>query len=225
MKEKMNIKENEIVVPGQILATGKKFIPSGKCIRIDENIVSTVVGAVTIKDDVIKVNSNSNNYSPEIGDKIIGKIISMNNYGWRADIGSNMVVELDLRDASTSFIESGKMDKFMSVGDTIYAEITRKHRENFKISTKNKPFRKLIPGKLINVKNSSIPRIIGKSGSMINMIKEASNCNVIVGQNNMVYVQNDNIENIFNVQNAIKLIESEANSSGLTEKIKEMLTK
>jgi hypothetical protein len=41
----------------------------------------------------------------------------------------------------------------------------------------------------------------------------------------MVYVQNDNIENIFKVQNAIKLIESEANSSGLTEKIKEMLTK
>ena len=55
--------------------------------------------------------------------------------------------------------------------------------------------------------------------------KEASNCNVIVGQNNMVYVQNDNIENIFKVQSAIKLIESEANSSGLTEKIKEMLTK
>tara|TARA_B100001287_G_C22685860_1_gene533556 strand:+ start:1729 stop:2403 length:675 start_codon:yes stop_codon:yes gene_type:complete len=224
MKEKMNVKENEKVVPGQILATGEKFIPSSMCIRIDDNIISTVVGNVTIKDNVIKVISNNNNYAPEIGDKIIGKVISMNNYGWKVNIGKS-IVELDLRDASTSFIEAGKMDKFLTVGDLVYAEITRKHRDNFKISTKNKPFRKLVPGKIINIKRNSIPRIIGKSGSMINMIKEESNSNVVVGQNCQVYVHNDDIEQIFKVQEAVKLIESDAKSSGLTEKIKEMLSK
>ena len=60
MKEKMNVKENEKVVPGQVLATGEKFIPSSMCIRIDDNIISTVVGNVTIKDNVIKVISNNN---------------------------------------------------------------------------------------------------------------------------------------------------------------------
>ena len=224
MKEKMNVKENEKVVPGQILATGEKFIPSSMCIRIDDNIISTVVGNVTIKDNVIKVISNNNNYAPEIGDKIIGKVISMNNYGWKVNIGKS-IVELDLRDASTSFIEAGKMDKFLTIGDLVYAEITRKHRDNFKISTKNKPFRKLVPGKIINIKRNSIPRIIGKSGSMINMIKEESNSNVVVGQNCQVYVHNDDIEQIFKVQKAVKLIESDAKSSGLTEKIKEMLSK
>ena len=59
---------------------------------------------VTIKDNVIKVISNNNNYTPAIGDKIIGKVISMNNYGWKVNIGKS-IVELDLRDASTSFIE------------------------------------------------------------------------------------------------------------------------
>jgi len=194
------------------------------CIRIEDKIVSTVVGTVTIKDNVIKVKSNSNNYTPEIGDKILGKVISMNNYGWKVNIGKS-IVELDLRDASTSFIESGKMNKFLNVGDLVYAEITRKHRDNFKISTKNKPFRKLIPGKIIKIKQTSIPRIIGKSGSMINMIKEESNSNVVVGQNCQVYVHNDNIEDIFKVQEAVKLIESDAKTSGLTEKIKEMLNK
>lgn len=224
MKDKMNVKENEKVVPGQILATGEKFIPSSMCIRIEDKIVSTVVGTVTIKDNVIKVKSTSNNYTPEIGDKILGTVISMNNYGWKVNIGKS-IVELDLRDASTSFIESGKMNKFLNVGDLVYAEITRKHRDNFKISTKNKPFRKLIPGKIIKIKQTSIPRIIGKSGSMINMIKEESNSNVVVGQNCQVYVHNDNIEDIFKVQEAVKLIESDAKTSGLTEKIKEMLNK
>ena len=98
MKEKMNVKENEKVVPGQILATGEKFIPSSMCIRIDDNIISTVVGNVTIKDNVIKVISNNNNYTPAIGDKIIGKVISMNNYGWKVNIGKS-IVELDLRNA------------------------------------------------------------------------------------------------------------------------------
>ena len=57
------------------------------------------------------------------------------------------------------------------------------------------------------------------------MIKEESNSNVVVGQNCQVYVHNDDIEQIFKVQEAVKLIESDAKSSGLTEKIKEMLSK
>ena len=58
---------------------------------------------------------------------------------------------------------------------------------------------------------------------MINMLKDESGCNVVIGQNGYVYVHCDNAENIYKVQEAIKLIESNTTSSGLTEKVKKML--
>jgi exosome complex component RRP4 len=58
---------------------------------------------------------------------------------------------------------------------------------------------------------------------MIKTIKDTSGCNVVVGQNGYVWIQGEDLEKVLLVQKAIEMIESDAQTSGLTEKVEKML--
>lgn len=223
MVKKIHVKDNDIVVPGQLLAEGMSYIPSGKAIRNGESITATVVGKISNKGHVVKVVPLFEKYAPKRGDKIIGKVVSMNNYGWTLDIGVPVKCELDLREGSHSFIETGKMSQFFDVGDLVFVEIIGKRNSTIKVSAKDRLYRRLPSGHLINVDSGLIPRVIGKQGSMINTLKDESGCNVVVGQNGYIYVHCDDVNNVFKVQEAIEYIRENSDSSGLTEKVKKML--
>ncbi len=223
MAKKIHVKDNEIVVPGQLLAEGMSYIPSGKAIRDGESITATVVGKISNKGHVVKVVPLFEKYAPKRGDKIIGKVVSMNNYGWTLDIGVPVKCELDLREGSQSFIETGKMSNFFDIGDLVFVEIIGKRNGTIKVSAKDRLYRRLPSGHLINVDSGLIPRVIGKQGSMINTLKDESGCNVVVGQNGYIYVHCDEVNNVFKVQEAIEYIRTNSDSSGLTEKVKKML--
>jgi exosome complex component RRP4 len=57
---------------------------------------------------------------------------------------------------------------------------------------------------------------------MINMIKDQTRCEVVVGQNGVVWVKGKpEMERV--VQKVVKTIEEEAHTSGLTDRIRDML--
>jgi exosome complex component RRP4 len=64
--------------------------------------------------------------------------------------------------------------------------------------------------------------VIGKQGSMVKMIKDASGCDVVVGQNGWIWIKGTP-ETEAKVEAIIKKIEREAHMKGLTDKIKAML--
>jgi exosome complex component RRP4 len=92
------------------------------------------------------------------------------------------------------------------------------------VSMKGPGLRKLAGGRIIEVNTNKVPRIIGKQGSMIQMIKEATKCNITVGQNGLVWIDGD-IDGEIVAVDVIKKIEEEAHQSGLTDRIKEYLSK
>ena len=222
MTEKLQIKDKELVVPGQILAEGMSYIPSGKAIRNGETITSTVLGSVSVKGHVVKVQALSGGYFPRKNDMIIGQVTELAKFGWRVEIGQPNQADLPLRDASTSFIEQGSMRKYFSEGDYVFAGITEVGKF-IRLSTRTRPHRKLGTGNIIEVSPSNIPRIIGRQGSMIKTIKDTSGCNVVVGQNGYVWIQGEDLEKVLLVQKAIEMIEADAQTSGLTEKVEKML--
>ena len=77
-------------------------------------------------------------------------------------------------------------------------------------------------GIIVDIAPTKVPRLIGKKGSMINMIKDKTKCKIVVGQNGLVWVKGDeDMEQL--TRNIIHLIEAEAHTSGLTNKIKNKL--
>ena len=116
------------------------------------------------------------------------------------------------------------LTKYYDYGDIIAAKVNKVTRYNsIDITTKGPGLRKLMNGKIIQVTPSKVPRMIGKQGSMISMIKENTNCNVLVGQNGLVWIKGDNIEKENLVTKIIMKIEQESHIEGLTDKIKKLL--
>ena len=91
-----------------------------------------------------------------------------------------------------------------------------------KLGLKGRGMGKFKGGIIVNIAPTKVPRLIGKKGSMINMIKERTKCKIVVGQNGLVWVRGDkDMEQI--TKNIVHLIEAEAHTSGLTNRIRDKL--
>jgi exosome complex component RRP4 len=66
-----------------------------------------------------------------------------------------------------------------------------------------------------------VPRLIGKEGSMINIIKEKTGTIIRVGQNGVVWISGENVDKAIK---AIKTIEEKSHIIGLTDEITKLLS-
>lgn len=80
--------------------------------------------------------------------------------------------------------------------------------------------KRLFGGRLIEVRPSKVPRIIGKASTMLQQLETGTKCTILVGLNGIVWLKGDNVAL---AQKAITKIQEEAHVSGLTEKVNEML--
>ncbi|MCX8194320.1 MAG: KH domain-containing protein [Candidatus Pacearchaeota archaeon] len=78
---------------------------------------------------------------------------------------------------------------------------------------------------IIQINPTRVPRIIGRAGSMVNVIKEETGCSVIVGQNGVIWIRGKSVNDELLAKEAIDYIAEKPFVEGLTEKIKEFLQK
>lgn len=222
----IKIKNKDIVVPGEELAEGMDFIPSGAAYRVKDKIFSNRVGLVQVDGRIVKVIPLNGKYNPERNDVVIGKIVDILMSGWRIDLVSPYEGVLNIRDASDRFIKKGEdLTRFFQIGDWIMAKVTNVTTQKLvDLTTKGYGLGKLEPGRIIKVSPYKVPRIIGKKGSMMRMITKATDCKINVGQNGIIWISGSPDQEIL-VAKVIKLIEEEAHISGLTARIKEFLEK
>ena len=58
---------------------------------------------------------------------------------------------------------------------------------------------------------------------MINTIKKGTDCNIVVGQNGIVWIKGKNVDDELLAKEAIELVARKSFIEGLTEKVKEFL--
>ncbi len=222
---KLLVKDKDIVVPGEVLAEGMDFLPNEGAFREGDKLLSMRLGLVSISGRLIKVINLSGRYIPKAGDTVIGEVTDIGFNGWRVDIGWAFDASISMKDGSRDYIERGAdLTHYYTYGDLIVGKITNVVGSKIIDITMNGPnLRKLRGGRVIECAPSKVPRIIGKQGSMIRMINEATSCNIIVGQNGRVWIfnQDNNMELI--AVRAIRMIEQKAHLSGLTDEVKEFL--
>ena len=221
------VNEKEIVIPGEEVAKGMDFLPSMGTFREGESVYAKKLGLLEVKQHVIRVVPLNGYYMPKRGDTIIGVITNTGFSGWTVDIGSPYDANLPVGESVRGRLELLRSDlsRYFDVGDIIVANIYNVTKSKIiQLSMREQGLRKLNGGRIITITPSKVPRLIGKSGSMIVMIKKYTNCDINVGQNGYIWV-NGPLEGQYLVEKAVKLIEKEAHLSGLTDKVKEMLEK
>jgi exosome complex component RRP4 len=93
------------------------------------------------------------------------------------------------------------------------------------LTTKGPGLGKVTNGRVVEISAAKIPRLIGRKGSMIAMLKTMTNCQITVGQNGVVLVWGKTPENERLAVEAIYMIEREAHTRGLTDRIRDMINK
>jgi exosome complex component RRP4 len=225
--DKLKIKENEIVIPGQVVAQGMSYLPGYGINRLGNNLISSMLGLAKINNKVVKIIPLSGKYLPKKGDVIIGYVKDITFSGWMIDTNSAYTAMLSIKDASSDFIRRGAdLTKYFVVGDYIVTKIYNVTSQNqVDLTMKGPGLRKLHGGRILRVSPTKVPRIIGKQGSMVSMIKKSTNCNIIVGQNGIVWVKGSTPEDEILTVKTIQKIEEQSHVSGLTYKIRKFLKK
>ena len=220
------VKDKDISVPGETLAVGMDILPGMGTYRDGEKIIANRLGLAMIEGRTIKLIPLSGRYIPKTGDTVICKVIDVGFNGWRLDTNSAYSAMLSMKDATSEFIARGaNLTQYYDLGDYIVCKIVNVTSQKLiDVTMKGPGLRKLRGGRVIEVDSNKVPRIIGKQGSMVIMIKDATNCNISVGQNGLIWIDGEPMNELLAIQ-TIRKIEKESHLSGLTDKIKEFLDK
>ena len=214
------VNEKDLVVPGELLAEDD-YYPGRGTFEDDGKICSKLLGLVSLRNKKISVIPLKSKYLPKKGDVVIGKIDDVRFSMWGVDINSPYSGILP---ASEVFgREKKELSRVFDIGDVLFLRIVDVDEvKKVKLGLKGRGMGKFKGGVIVDIAPTKVPRLIGKKGSMINMIKDKTGCKIVVGQNGLVWVKgNEDMEQI--VKNIIKLIERKAHTSGLTDRIKNKL--
>lgn len=217
-------KNRDIVVPGQTLAIGMEYFPGLGTYRHEDRILANQVGLLHIDGKVLKTTPMASPYLPARNDVVIGKVVDILMSGWRIDINCPYTAVLPLKDATFDFIRKGEdLTGYFDLNDYVVCKITQVTSQNLiDVSMKDKTLKKLRGGQFIRVNPAKVPRIIGKGGSMMGVVKRQTDCQIAVGQNGMVWVSGEPQSEVLAIK-AIRMIERQAHVPGLTEKVKAFL--
>jgi exosome complex component RRP4 len=128
-----------------------------------------------------------------------------------------------LSEAVEEFVDPrADLSRYYDIGDIIFCRVSRVTKNKItQVSMRDMLARKLYGGVTIQVTPTKIPRIIGRGGSMINIIKQKTKCEIFTGQNGVIWIRGENKAKAIE---AILTIEKESHVPGLTEKIEKMLS-
>lgn len=215
----------KMVLPGEFIVEGDLKLGGG-VFREDKRVYSLVLGLLDLTENFVKVIPLKGKYVPKAHDFVIAEIDDMDFGAWYADIGaasSTTITAKDYFSERDGFQED--ISKAMRIGDAVYAMIREiSPRKRVFLSMRERGSRKLRGGRIIEVTPAKVPRIIGRKGSMISMIKQETGCRVLVGQNGRVWIEGAP-ERMDLVVRIIERIEKDAHTQGLTQNIKDMIMK
>lgn len=164
----------------------------------------------------------SGKYVPFSGDEIIGTVNDMTSSNWLLDINSPYPGVLHNSESPWK-VEFGATAKYLSIGDNVTAMILAvDDSKHVQVTMRDQSLRKLKGGHTVDVPYAKVPRVIGKSGSMIDMLKKYSGCKILVGKNGRIWIDGE-VEKVVIVAKAIRMIDEGAHTRGLTDRVRDYL--
>ena len=217
----------EIVTPGDLLAEGA-YVTGEDTYKEDNKIYASRLGLVEYKDKKVNVVALKAFYIPRLGDTVIGTIIEVGFNGWTVDINSPYLAILRASEVLGRQFrpQENSLSKVLDAGDLVIGKIIAYDRTHDPRLTVSEPgLGKITRGQLVKVTPTKIPRIIGRKGSMVSMIKQETGCHIILGQNGIILITGKSLEEEQLAIMALNKIDEESHTSGLTDFIAQMIKK
>jgi len=211
--------KREIAIPGEAIVSGKDYLPGEGTRRAGEEILAEKFGLIDISGRLVKIIPLSGIYMPRPGNVVIGRVIDSNFSGWMMDINAPYSSFLPVAECPR-FIK-GDLTEFLDIGDMVVCKVDNVKPKGVDLTIKIRGLGKLEGGMIIFINSNKVPRVIGREGSMIKLIKDETRCDIVVGQNGLIWISGENVESELKAKEAIMFVVEKSFVEGLTEKVKE----
>ena len=221
----MSNEKKRHVIPGEVIISGPYRAEQNTVLQGDK-VLATSIGLSDVHDGSVRVIPLTGGYYPKDDDLVIGKIISHSAMSWEVDINScysGMLPATDVfgRDFSS---HSDDLSSKLRKGDLIATRIVNSDKTRDPLLTiSGRELGKIDYGELVEISPSKVARLIGKRGSMIQMIESATRAQITIGQNGLIVIACEDSDGLLRAINAVELVEEKAHVADLTDRISEML--
>lgn len=223
----IHVQNRELVVPGQLIAEGDYRLRDG-AFREGRQIYSAVVGLTDLRGEEINVIPLQGRYIPTPGDVVIGVVVDSHYSGWILDLNSPYSGNLFVSDLLHRKVDLNREDisGYLGIGDVVVTQVREvNERMRVQLDTDAPGMGKVKGGKLVEISPVKVPRVLGKKGSMLKTLEELGGCRLKVGQNGRILIWGRDQRMVNAVVEAILMIEREAHTSGLTDRVSLLLEK
>ena len=211
----------KIIIPGEVIVKGDNYLPGEGTEKKGDEIIALQYGLAEESNRLVKVIPLSGVYQPRMGNVVIGKVEMITFNGWVIDIGASENGFLSLTEVPR-YVNKGGMEEVMKIGDMAISKIIGINKRGIDVSVKSRNLGKIEEGMILKINSHKVPRVIGKEGSMVKLIKDETDCNITVGQNGLIWIKGDNIEKELLAKKAILFIAEKSFIDGLTEEVKKL---
>lgn len=211
--------ERQIVIPGEVIFKGEDFLPGEGTEKHGDEIVAVRYGLAEETKKLVKVIPLSGVYLPRRGNVVIGKVDNVLGNGWLIDINTAENAFLSIMEVPR-YVNKDDLRSVLDIGDMVAAKIYSIGGRGIDLTIAMKELGRLEKGIIINVNPNKVPRVIGKEGSMISLIKDESKCRITVGQNGLIWIGGSKVEDELFAKKAIFHVAENSTMSGLTDEMK-----
>ena len=211
----------QIVIPGEAVG-GPGLKPGPGTYSEGGQLFAAQLGIRNERDGLVSVIPLGGRYIPQRGDAVIGEIVDLGPSHWLVDINSPYPAPLHATESPWR-VEFGDTSRYLKVGDVIMCHVLSVDEiKRVQLTMQDREARRLSGGVIMEVSPSKVPRVIGKQGSMISLIKDLTGSQIYVGQNGRIWLDGDDRYTAVAAE-AIRLVEDRAQAFGLTEAVRELI--
>lgn len=216
------VEQGEIVVPGETLHEGTEYTAGDGAFEQEGEVRAEYLGAVDIRNDDLRVIPRYNPYVPSPGDLVIGEVERVGPSNWNVDIGCPWSAFMHVNAAVDEYVDhDDDISQWYDIGDLLVGKVKGVTKGmDVKLSMEHENARNLEGGRVVAVPPAKVPRIIGSRGSMVEMIKEATDTRIVIGQNGRVWIKGE--DEALAVE-AVRKVAAEAHTQNLTERMEDWL--
>lgn len=229
---KILVADRQIARPGDCLAILEKeealperefrYYPDKHIYILGSKVYSDVIGIVSVNNGSISIIPLEGVYIPRKDDLVIGVVRDVGISQWILDIKAPYKAILPAGDVIEGFNPAThNLRNYLDIGDYVLAKVAVFDRlRDPVLTTKSKGLGKITDGFVIDIKPSKVARIIGKRGSMLNLLANMTKCEITIGLNGYVWAKCPSSHVLDVLIKAVRLIEMKAHMKGLTEEVK-----
>jgi len=214
--------KRQLVIPGETIISGNEFLPGDGAYRDGVEVVAGRYGIANIFEKHVRVVPVSGAYYPRRGNTIIGTIVDITFNGWLIDFGGAQNAFLPVSEVPR-YVNKNEMAEFLDFGESVIVKVWDVKSRGVDASMKMRGFGKIEGGLIISIGPNKVPRVIGREGSMVKMIKGATGSDVTVGQNGKVWISGKDTDSEVATRKIIEFIADNATITGLTEKVENFI--